>query len=98
LQDDEAAFIAATSFSVGYQMYFAASAIMTIVTTTNAAICTQKLLAKPALLLVCVFICGHLPLVSLVPEHCGVRAFSTVTQPTSLFIIDHRSEGLLRFE
>jgi hypothetical protein len=37
-------------------MYFAASAIMTSVTTTNAAICTQKLLANPALLLVCVFI------------------------------------------
>jgi hypothetical protein len=29
---------------------------MTSVTTTNAAICTQKLLANPALLLVCVFI------------------------------------------
>jgi hypothetical protein len=29
-------------------MYFAASAITTIVTITNAAICTQKLLAKLA--------------------------------------------------
>jgi hypothetical protein len=32
-----------------YQMYFAASAITTIVTITNAAICTQKLRAKPLL-------------------------------------------------
>jgi hypothetical protein len=32
-----------------YQTYFAASAITTIVTITNAAICTQKLLAKPLL-------------------------------------------------
>jgi hypothetical protein len=32
-----------------YQMYFAASAITTIVTITIAAICTQKLFAKPLL-------------------------------------------------
>jgi hypothetical protein len=59
-------------------MYFAASAIMTTVTTTNAAICTQKLLANLPMLLICVFIYGHLPyLVSPIPEPCGVRAFST---------------------
>jgi hypothetical protein len=33
----------------GARMYFAASAITTIVTITNAAICTQKLRAKPLL-------------------------------------------------
>jgi hypothetical protein len=32
-----------------YQMYIAASAITTIVTITNAAICTQTLLATPPL-------------------------------------------------
>jgi hypothetical protein len=32
-----------------YQMYFAATAITTIVTITNAAICTQTLLVKPLL-------------------------------------------------
>ena len=39
-----------------YQIYFAARAITTIVTITNAAICTQKLLARPPLLVVCRFI------------------------------------------
>jgi hypothetical protein len=53
---------------------------MPTVTTTKAAICTQKLLANPALLLVCAFICGHLPLVSLLLEPCGARASSTVTR------------------
>jgi hypothetical protein len=68
-------------------MYFAASAIMTTVTTTNAAICSQKLLANPALLLVCVSICCQLPLSLIVDEPCGVRAFSTVTQAASLCLL-----------
>src|SRR6266702_701815 len=36
--------------SSGHQTYFAARAITTSVTITNAAICTQKLLAKPPFL------------------------------------------------
>jgi hypothetical protein len=60
---------------------------MPTVTMTNAAICTQKLLANPALLLICVFICGHLPLVSLFLEPRGARASSsTVTQRFAAFI------------
>jgi hypothetical protein len=60
---------------------------MTTVTMTIAAICTQKLLANPALLLVCAFICGHLLLVSLFLERCGARASSsTVTQRFAAFI------------
>jgi len=61
-------------------MYFAASAIMTTVTTINAVTCTQKLLANPALLLICVFICGHLPLVLRLLEPCEARASSTVSE------------------
>jgi len=46
---------AATGFnpncpSRGHQTYFAATAITTSDTITNAAICTHKLLAKPPLL------------------------------------------------
>ena len=40
-----------------YQTYFAASAITMATTMTNAAICTQKLLAKP----LCRFITGSPP-------------------------------------
>jgi hypothetical protein len=58
---------------------------MATVTMTNAAICTQKLLAKPALLLICVFICGHLPLVSLFLEPRGSRASSIVTRPFAAY-------------
>jgi len=43
-----------------YQIYFAASAIMTATTMTNAANCTQRLLAK----LLCRFITGSPPSIS----------------------------------
>lgn len=53
---------------------------MTTVPTTNAAICSQKLLASPALLLVCVFIRGHLPPVSLLVETYGARTRPSLRQ------------------
>jgi hypothetical protein len=47
----------ALNFLWRYQTYFAASAITMATTMTNAAICTQKLLAKP----LCRFITGSPP-------------------------------------
>jgi hypothetical protein len=41
-----------------YHKYFAASAIRMIATMANAPICTQRLLTKPPLLLVCTSIAG----------------------------------------
>jgi hypothetical protein len=48
-----------------HQMYFAASAIRTSTTITSAAICTQRLLAKPLLLSARVSMCDHLPAIPL---------------------------------
>jgi hypothetical protein len=39
-----------------YQRYFHATATRTTAAMTNSAICTDKLLAKPPLLFICVFI------------------------------------------
>lgn len=43
-----------------HQMYFAASAMRMTATMTTAAICSQKLLARPLLLSACLSICNHL--------------------------------------
>ena len=48
--------------AVYYQTYFAASAITTTVKITNAAICTQKLLVNPCLVVIWVFMVNHLRL------------------------------------
>lgn len=58
--------------AVCYQMYFAASAITTTVKITNAAICTQKLLVRPCLFAIWVFISITSP--------CSIAARNTVIQ------------------
>jgi hypothetical protein len=56
---------------------------MTTVTMTNAAICTQKLLANPALLLLCVFIWSPRSRI-IAPRALRSRASSTVTSNDSV--------------
>src|SRR5437762_10051040 len=64
---------------VCHQMYLAPRAITASVTITNAAICTQKLLVKPPVFLICVFI-ARLPPFSRWPDgtHRSNSSYSTL--------------------